>query len=267
MVVHYDWNYSNDTRLEMFFLGLVSLALTIVNIICIILTGWGILRLKEVTPQKIPQQFSNFWTQDIKIHRDYLNTVRDKDANKALLDEARQVLGIGETHNSGLENTFIHTLYEKVEQDPYYLNITQWGPPKPQLSPKLKRQSKMEPVNEPFETTEDTTYLRHKRTQSVRHGVLNKRLHNQAKMLIRQSLQPTILDPQNEAIRPRNVTFSDSSTGEKKMRRSPSIPPNSNNMFPTPRKGSISNARKRTKSSDLERVEEEKLLDDTKIPK
>ena len=50
--------YSDDDRMEMFFLGLVSLALTIVNIICIILTGWAILRLKEVTPQKIPQQFS-----------------------------------------------------------------------------------------------------------------------------------------------------------------------------------------------------------------
>ena len=43
--------------MESFLLGLVSLTLTLVNILCIILTGVLILRLKEVTPTKVPQKF------------------------------------------------------------------------------------------------------------------------------------------------------------------------------------------------------------------
>ena len=261
---HYERLYSNDDRLEMFLLGLVSLALTIVNIICIILTGWAILRLKEVTPQKIPQQFSSFWTKDVKVHRDYLSTVRDKNANKTLLEEARQVLGIGETNDHGLENTFIHTLYDKVEQDGDFLNITNmWRAPEPAKTHRtnnLKRQSTVI-KEEPIETTMETTYLRHKRTQSVKQGVLNKRLHNQAKMLVRQSLQPLNFDEKHDEIRPRNVTFSDSADSrKKKMRRSPSIPPNTNNMIPARRNGSASRPPKGSTSSNLAIVEEENLI-------
>jgi len=54
---------------------LTSLALTLLNILCIILTGVLILRLKEVTPEKIPQKFSNFWRKDIKAHRNYYKTL------------------------------------------------------------------------------------------------------------------------------------------------------------------------------------------------
>ena len=241
--------YSDDDRMEMFLLGLVSLALTIVNIICIILTGWAILRLKEVTPQKIPQQFSSFWTQDVKVHRDYLRTVRDKNINLTLLEEARQVLGFGETNDHGLENTFIHALYDKVEQDADYLNIMnmQWGAPE-QASAHRKNnpyQHSTAIKEEPTETTTETTYLRHKRTQSIKQGVLNRRLHNQAKMLFRQSLQP----------------FSDYSDSRgKKMTRSPSIPLNTSLLFPPQRNGSASQSLRGSKSSNLEMVEEESLI-------
>ena len=54
------------------FKGFISLALTIVNIICIILMGVIILRIKEVTPEKIPQRFSSFWQEHVKTHRNYL---------------------------------------------------------------------------------------------------------------------------------------------------------------------------------------------------
>ena len=59
-------HYSRNLAIESLILGLVSLALTLVNILCIIITGFGILRLKEVTPEKIPQRFSTFWRRDIK---------------------------------------------------------------------------------------------------------------------------------------------------------------------------------------------------------
>ena len=46
-------------------MGLVSLALTILNILSISIIAWLTLRLKEVTPEKIPQQFSSFWRKDV----------------------------------------------------------------------------------------------------------------------------------------------------------------------------------------------------------
>ena len=46
-----------------------SFALTIVNIICIILTGIIILKVKQVTSDKIPQRNHSFWKQDIKVHK------------------------------------------------------------------------------------------------------------------------------------------------------------------------------------------------------
>ena len=110
----------------MLFCGLVSLALTIVNIICIIGTGWAILRIKEVTPQAVPQGFSHFWTNDVKVHREYLNK-----GTTNLLDEAREAMSTGQPDSDKLENkrysTLFDALFEKVEQDDDYINILEWG--------------------------------------------------------------------------------------------------------------------------------------------
>ena len=62
--------------MESFLLGLVSLTLTLINILCIIITGVLILRLKEVAPTKVPQKFQHFWRNDVKAHRDYYKAVR-----------------------------------------------------------------------------------------------------------------------------------------------------------------------------------------------
>ena len=43
-----------------------SFLLTVVNIICIIVTGIIILKVKQVTSDKIPQRNHSFWKQDIK---------------------------------------------------------------------------------------------------------------------------------------------------------------------------------------------------------
>ena len=63
----YQHQYTENQPLEAFIMGVISLALTILNIICIIITGIAILRLKEVTPEKIPQTFSDFWKTDVKV--------------------------------------------------------------------------------------------------------------------------------------------------------------------------------------------------------
>ena len=78
----YKPRYSEDLPLESFLLGLVSLTLTLINILCIIITGVLILRLKEVTPTKVPQKFQHFWRKDVKAHRDYYKAYRKEGGEK-----------------------------------------------------------------------------------------------------------------------------------------------------------------------------------------
>ena len=117
------------------FKGFISLALTIVNIICIILMGVVILRIKEVTPEKIPQRFSSFWQEHVKTHRNYLReqyrgsmrtkSKQDRENTLTLLEEVRDVLNVvGDSQTEdGLEDTFLHTLFEKARHDVDYADI------------------------------------------------------------------------------------------------------------------------------------------------
>lgn len=100
-------------------------------------TGWSILKLKEVTPDKIPQHLSSFWKKDLKVHREYLNTIKD---GKSLVDEARLVLGTHKSRdNDALENTFIQTMFEKAHADEDMINIRDWvAKPVPGV-PKIKK--------------------------------------------------------------------------------------------------------------------------------
>ena len=92
-----------------------SFLLTVVNIICIIVTGIIILKVKQVTSDKIPQRNHSFWKQDIKVHREYNKTIKMRgggvggEEEAALLAEARGVLGIDDSAGSddGLEDTFL----------------------------------------------------------------------------------------------------------------------------------------------------------------
>ena len=137
-VVHYEHAYNEVFSIEAFAYGFISLLLTIINIICIIVTGWGILKVKEVTPDKIPQHFSSFWKKDLKVHREYLNTIKD---GKTLIDEARQVLGTYKSREHALEDTFLHTMFEKVHVDEDMINIREWvTKPTPGVS-KVKKYS------------------------------------------------------------------------------------------------------------------------------
>ena len=153
------------------------------------MSGWVVLRLKEVAPQKIPQKCSSFWTHDIKAHREYERTVVEK--NRTLLDEARKALDIQKTDDTTLEESFVHTIYEKIEQDKDYINIKEWATRIPKIS-----SSGLKPIIEIPEikidlitSPEDAAYLRYERSQSTIHGTLDNRLRNQANRLIRRSMR------------------------------------------------------------------------------
>ena len=76
--------YQDDLAMEFFALGLVSLTLTLINILCIIITGVLILRLKEVTANKVPQKskISDFWRTDVKAHRDYYKAFKKEEVGE-----------------------------------------------------------------------------------------------------------------------------------------------------------------------------------------
>lgn len=125
----YTSSYSDDLAVEAVILGLVSFSLTLVNILCIIVTGVLILKVKEVTPDKIPQNFSSFWKNDVKIHRDYYHTLKKKQEislAEHLFQEAREALGIGRSHNDAIEGTFLHGMFEKAQEENDKINIKDW---------------------------------------------------------------------------------------------------------------------------------------------
>ena len=125
--------------------GFISLTLTIVNIICIIVMGVVILRIKEVTPDKIPQRFSSFWQQHVRTHRNYTRSQQRSVKNRkrpehentlTLLQEVRNVLNVEDSEDDGLEDTFLQTIFEQARNDKDYLDILRaTGKPAPIKQP------------------------------------------------------------------------------------------------------------------------------------
>ena len=103
-------------------LGFMSLLLTILNIICILVFGWFVLWLKEVTPEKVPQAFQYFWKKDVKNHRKLGQP--NTELNQMLKKQAREVLGIEGSENNSLQETFCQTVIEKIAQDTDYKTIS-----------------------------------------------------------------------------------------------------------------------------------------------
>jgi len=117
----YEPRYSDNLAMESFYLGLTSLALTLINILCIILTGVFILKLKEVTPSKIPQKFSHFWRKDVKAHRNYNKKIRKGD-NGLLKNMQIKTNQPGEN----MEGPILHSMFERAAVDEDLINIRQW---------------------------------------------------------------------------------------------------------------------------------------------
>ncbi|KAL3869085.1 hypothetical protein ACJMK2_041811 [Sinanodonta woodiana] len=71
----YEPIYSCNMSYEAALLGLVSLCLTILNIICILIMGVVVLKIKEVAPHTADTETTNaFWKEDIMVAREYYAT-------------------------------------------------------------------------------------------------------------------------------------------------------------------------------------------------
>ena len=68
----------------LFLRGMVSLCLTIVNIIGILVFGVATLYIKQVTPTSIPQRNATFWRNDVQLNKEYEKSIQSEN-----LDEVR----------------------------------------------------------------------------------------------------------------------------------------------------------------------------------
>ncbi|CAL1277622.1 unnamed protein product [Larinioides sclopetarius] len=103
-------------------LGIISFLLTILNIICIIISALIILKIKEVAPNTTEPAVSRFWKHDVKVARDYNKTLGEnegEDLGKQFLEEWANLNGIDpstlktDTEESRL--TQLQTLMDIVE--------------------------------------------------------------------------------------------------------------------------------------------------------
>ena len=124
----YDFRHATDSfSLETFILGLVSLTLTLVNILCIIITGVLILRLKEVTPAKVPQKFSHFWRTDVKAHRDYNRAIKKGEK----LEQPGSTRDSEKDADPGDKAMFLQSIWERAEEDEDLATLRHWIPTAP----------------------------------------------------------------------------------------------------------------------------------------
>ncbi|XP_014661440.1 PREDICTED: uncharacterized protein LOC106804679 [Priapulus caudatus] len=113
----YAAEYSDSLAAEALMLGAVSLVLTLLNIICIFVMGVVVLKIKEVAPYTSQATTRNFWKQDIKIARDYNQTVKGEDSigmGKQLLEELKSQAVTS-------ENTrLLDQMLQELEEDDVY---------------------------------------------------------------------------------------------------------------------------------------------------
>ncbi|CAD6999822.1 unnamed protein product [Ceratitis capitata] len=76
--------FSNNQAAELLFLGVISMLVTISNIICVYIMGVLVLKIKEIAPV-ISRNHREFWKHDIKIARGLPKN--GIDTNTALIDE------------------------------------------------------------------------------------------------------------------------------------------------------------------------------------
>lgn len=72
-----------------------SFCLTVVNILCIIIAGTLLLKIKEIAPESSMPRTQRFWKHDIKVARDYNRTLHESnDLGQEFLQEWAKVSGV-----------------------------------------------------------------------------------------------------------------------------------------------------------------------------
>jgi len=138
---NYTPSYSDNMVIEASILGTLSLCLTIINILCIVITGVLVLKIKEVAPDKAFPDTKRFWKEDIKTVRDYNRTISGNEARDTttvlnrILDEW-EMHGFNDGANtvnsegrrSQLQHNMVLERYmSEIENDPVYRTVRHWA--------------------------------------------------------------------------------------------------------------------------------------------
>ncbi|XP_022253639.1 uncharacterized protein LOC106469415 [Limulus polyphemus] len=131
----YQIMYSFRMDRECAILGLISLLLTLVNILCIIIAAVCVLKIKEVAPYSTMNKTKRFWTEDVKIARNFYKVTPHPDsANLAedFLHEWSKLTGLDGTEIFGntrsarkTRQETVRGLVEDVQDDDVYQAVMQ----------------------------------------------------------------------------------------------------------------------------------------------
>ncbi|KAI1295681.1 Uncharacterized protein HDE_05382 [Halotydeus destructor] len=94
----YNVQYNDNMAVECLFLGIVSLGLVTVNVICIFVMAFTLLKIKEVAPMSsMSSATSRFWKEDVKIAREHPESTSNLNTmGEDFLKEWAQMMGIDE---------------------------------------------------------------------------------------------------------------------------------------------------------------------------
>ncbi|XP_065303368.2 uncharacterized protein [Dermacentor albipictus] len=109
-------------------LGVISFCLTVVNILCIILAGTLVLKIKEIAPSKSLQGTRRFWKHDIRVARDYNKTLGGAAASNMgkLLEEWRKLDDKnGDPASASRNLQDLQNMIEEAEDDDVYQTVVQ----------------------------------------------------------------------------------------------------------------------------------------------
>ena len=127
----FEYAGEDDIPLELFLRGMVSLTLTVLNILCIIGVGVLILFVKQVTPESIPQRNASFWKTDLALNKEY-ELSRTKEVRYFVSPSIHHIHikyfkpQQGDEENSDLSGTFIAALFEEASKDQDVIERKEW---------------------------------------------------------------------------------------------------------------------------------------------
>ena len=126
----FEYADEDDIPLELFLRGMVSLTLTVLNILCIIGVGVLILFVKQVTPESIPQRNASFWKTDVALNKEY-ELSRAKEVRYFVPLSVHHIYIYfkprkGDEENLDLSGTFIQALFEEASKDQDVIERKEW---------------------------------------------------------------------------------------------------------------------------------------------
>ncbi|XP_067124246.1 uncharacterized protein [Centruroides vittatus] len=136
--INYIPTYYNVMNKECVVLGILSFMLTVVNIACILVSAYVVLKIKEVAPHTSIPKTSRFWKHDIKVARDYNRTFGNNEGEemgKQFLQEWASLTGVdpkeilSDTQEARLKQLqTLRDIIEDVEADDVYQSVMRCMP-------------------------------------------------------------------------------------------------------------------------------------------